>query len=179
MIGKISDIQWIFAKIKSKLKHSKEPLSVYLRKQGMTIGNNTITSSQLKTSEPYLITIGDNVTISHDVDLITHDNSVCKLFGIDHDLYGKITIGDNCFIGAHSIILYGVSIADNVIVGTGSVVTKSIRESNVVVAGNPARVICTWKEFELKTSEKVVHAGHLPFKEKKEAIQNSGRIIEK
>ena len=179
MIGKISDIQWTFARIKSKLKHNKEPLSEYLRKQGMTVGNNTITSSQLKTSEPYLITIGDNVTISHDVDFVTHDNSVCKLFGIDHDLYGEITIGNNCFIGAHCVILYGVSIADNVIVGTGSVVTKSIKESNVVVAGNPARVISTWKDFEEKTSGKVVHAGHLPFQEKKEAIQKSGRIIKK
>lgn len=175
----MSDIGWLFAKIRAKLGGGKEELSKYLRKQGMTIGKNTKTASQLKTSEPYLITIGDNVTISHDVDFITHDNSVCKLFGKDHDLYGEIVIGNNCFIGAHSIILYGVSIADNVIVGAGSVVTKSINESNVVVAGNPARIISTWKEYEIKTSENVVHAGHLSFSKKREVIVASGRIIKK
>ena len=40
----------------------------------------------------------------------------------------------------------GVSIGDNVLVAAGSVVTKSI-PSNVVVAGNPARYICTTKEY--------------------------------
>lgn len=179
MIGLVADIQWTCARIKAKIKHSKEPLCEYLRKQGMEVGANTITSSQLKTSEPYLVKIGNNVTISHDVDLVTHDNSVCKIFGKDHDLYGEITIGDNCFIGAHCTILYGVSVADNVIIGTGSVVTKTISESNVVVAGNPAKVIGKWEEFENKSSDKVVHAGHLSFQKKKEAIQSSGRIIKR
>ncbi len=49
-------------------------------------------------------------------------------------------IGDNVFIGDSAIFRGGVSIGDNCIVGAGSVVTKSF-ESNLVVAGNPARVL--------------------------------------
>ena len=52
----------------------------------------------------------------------------------------QIIIGDNCFIGAHSIILKGVSIGNNVIIGAGSVISKSIPD-NQIWAGNPAKLI--------------------------------------
>ena len=54
--------------------------------------------------------------------------------------YGKIIIGNNCFIGARSTILPGVTIGDNTIIGAGSVVTKDI-PSNVVAVGNPCKII--------------------------------------
>lgn len=176
----MSDVGWIIAKVCSKFPgRGKETLNKYLRKQGMTVGKGTKTASQLKTSEPYLITIGDNVTISHGVDFITHDNSVCKIFGVYNDLYGRIKIGNNCFIGAHSIILYGVTLADNVIVGAGSVVTKSVNESNVIVAGNPACIVGRWNEFGEKIGENVIYTGSLSKDEKKKKILESGFLIEK
>lgn len=51
-----------------------------------------------------------------------------------------IVIGDNVFIGAHCIILKGVTIGQNSIIGAGSVVTKSI-PANQIWAGNPAKFI--------------------------------------
>ena len=54
--------------------------------------------------------------------------------------YGKIKIGNNVFIGAHTIIAKSVTIGDNVIIGAGSVVTKDIPEG-VVAVGNPCRVL--------------------------------------
>lgn len=36
---------------------------------------------------------------------------------------GKVTIGDNCFIGMNTVILKGTSIGKNTIIGAGSVVT--------------------------------------------------------
>lgn len=51
-----------------------------------------------------------------------------------------IEIKDNVFIGAHCIILKGVTIGKGSVVGAGSVVTKSIPEGEVW-AGNPARFI--------------------------------------
>jgi UDP-3-O-[3-hydroxymyristoyl] glucosamine N-acyltransferase len=49
-----------------------------------------------------------------------------------------VTISDNVFIGAGSIILKGVSIGKNSVIGAGTVVTKDVPE-NVIVAGNPAK----------------------------------------
>lgn len=100
--------------------------------------------------EPCLVEIGDDVTIAYGTALLTHDNSVIKC-GIDAtDYYGKIKIGNACFIGVRSIILPGVTLGDHTIVGSGSVVTKSFPEGNVVIAGNPAKVICTIEEFKNK-----------------------------
>lgn len=98
--------------------------------------------------EPYLVTIGNDVTLASGTALITHDNSIIKFdIGVT-DYFGKIKIGDSCFIGANSIVLPGVTLGDRVIVGAGSVVTKSFKDGNVVIAGNPARVICTLEQFK-------------------------------
>ena len=51
-----------------------------------------------------------------------------------------VTIGDDCFIGAGTIILKGVTIGDRAIIGAGSVVTKSI-PADCIAGGNPCKVI--------------------------------------
>jgi acetyltransferase-like isoleucine patch superfamily enzyme len=51
-----------------------------------------------------------------------------------------ITIGRNVWLGAHVIVLPGVTIGDNAVVGAGSVVTASIPEAEIW-AGVPARRI--------------------------------------
>ena len=100
--------------------------------------------------EPFLVTIGNDVTAAAGATLLTHDNSVIKCNLNATDYFGRITIGNSCFIGMNSILLPGVELGERTIVGAGSVVTKSFPEGNVVVAGNPARVICTVEEFRAK-----------------------------
>ena len=51
-----------------------------------------------------------------------------------------VHIGKNCWIGAGSLILPGVTIGDNTVIGAGSVVTKNI-PADVVAVGNPCRVL--------------------------------------
>lgn len=51
-----------------------------------------------------------------------------------------VHIGKNCWIGAGSVILPGITIGDNTVIGAGSIVTKDIPE-NVVAVGNPCRVL--------------------------------------
>lgn len=100
--------------------------------------------------EPYLVEFGDNVTFAAGSDLICHDNSVIKC-GIEAtDYFGRIKIGNDCFIGIRSIILPGVTLGDQTIVGAGSVVTKSFPEGHVVIAGNPAKVLCSFEDFKNK-----------------------------
>lgn len=72
-------------------------------------------------------------------------------------MFGKIVVGNNCFIGERATLLYGVELADNIIVAAGSVVTKSFSESNIIIGGNPAKKISTWEQFrkKVKTMRKI------------------------
>ncbi len=121
----------------------------YRLKNGMKIGNNVniYSWSTIDAGKPWLITIGDNVTISTNVTILTHDAST-NIVGCGTKL-GKVTIGNNVFIGSGSIILCNVKIGDNVIVGAGSVVSHDLKESGVYV-GTPAKYICSIEEYRNK-----------------------------
>ena len=56
----------------------------------------------------------------------------------------SIVIEDDVWVGAHSIILKGVTIGARSIIGAGSVVTKSI-PADCVAAGNPCKVLKSLK----------------------------------
>ena len=60
-----------------------------------------------------------------------------------------VTIGDNCWIGANSVICPGVTIGENSVIGAGSVVTRDI-PANSVAAGNPCKVIREINEQDMK-----------------------------
>lgn len=57
-----------------------------------------------------------------------------------HGLSRPVTIGRDVFIGAHAIILKGVTIGDRSVVGAGSVVSRDI-PADEIWAGNPARLV--------------------------------------
>ena len=101
-------------------------------------------------SEPYLIEIGDHVTVSSNVTFITHDGATWVFRHLPTyrglQRFGRIVIGDNCFIGANAVIMPGVSVGTNSVVGAGAVVTRSVL-ANSVVAGVPARRICSYEEY--------------------------------
>lgn len=108
-----------------------------------------------------MIEIGNQTIISTNVTFVTHDNSAKMIFGSRGDLYGKIIIGNNCFIGENSTILYGVNLADNIIVAAGAVVTKSFNESNVIIGGNPARIISNWEKYKEKYECKAIRRSEM------------------
>lgn len=129
----------------------------YAKLLGVKLGENVRLIGNLNLgTEPYLISIGNHVTVSNDVSFITHDGAtwVFKENKEYKDVvkYGKIKIGNNCFIGTKSILLPGIEIGDNSVVAAGSVVTKKF-PSGVVIGGNPAKIIKTTKEFTQKCVE--------------------------
>lgn len=163
----------------------------YYRHLGMSVGQNTHIFSRLISSEPFLISIGSNVTISIGVTLLTHDASIGPIVGrnVFSDIVGPINIGDNCFIGANSIILPGVSIPDGSIVAAGSVVTKTIispstntqpNNKGIIIGGNPARYICDTEVFVDKRKSNFLKLHGLPIAERKQVIlQNEDKWIRK
>ena len=113
---------------------------------GMKVGENFHRQHGviLDPSHCWLIEIGDNVTIAPRVHILCHDAST-KMF-LNYTKIGRVTIGNNVFIGAESVVLPGVTIGSNVIVGANSTVTHDVPDGSVV-AGTPAKVICTLEEY--------------------------------
>jgi acetyltransferase-like isoleucine patch superfamily enzyme len=123
---------------------------VYARYLGVKIGTNArITGNVTFGSEPYLIEIGDNVTITQEVKFNTHDGGVGVLRQKHPGLnvFGRIRIGNNVFIGAAAQIMLGVTVGNNVVIGAGSIVTKDVPD-NVVVAGVPAKIIKSIDDYK-------------------------------
>jgi acetyltransferase-like isoleucine patch superfamily enzyme len=129
-------------------------------------GSNLMVYGLFKVDNPHKVQIGDNLKINRDVCLLARGNIIIgnnvtlslssKIITTGYDTtewakYGSVSkkhickdvfINDNCWIGAGSIILPGVSIqGKGVIVAAGAVVTKNISEDYVLVAGNPAKIV--------------------------------------
>ena len=116
---------------------------------GMKVGKNLkrLNGVILDPSHCWLIEIGDNVTMAPRVHILCHDAST-KTF-LNYTKIGRVSIGDNVYIGAESIVLPGVTIGSNVVIGAGSVVTHDV-PGGMLVAGNPARTICSLEDYVQK-----------------------------
>lgn len=119
----------------------------YARHIGVKIGNNCLIETRNWSSEPYLITIGNNVQVTMNVYFHTHGGAhVARQKYPKFDVFGKIVIEDWAYIGANSSIMPGVTIGEGALVAAGSIVTKSVAPYTVV-GGNPAKFICTTDEY--------------------------------
>ncbi len=149
---------------------------MHMRRSGITVGERCRIFTPITSTEPWLITIGDQVTISGNVSLITHDNGIIKVIDGKTDVLGPITIADRCFIGMNTTILPGVTLGENCIVGAGSVVTRSF-PPHTVLAGNPARAICTTAEYAAKYREKAIDLSVIPQAEREAYIKSHPELL--
>jgi maltose O-acetyltransferase len=122
------------------------PEAEWLKKHGLTLGRNVYIGrgTSFDTGFLWLISVGDDTTISAGVEVLAHDAST--RFHTGYTVIRRVTIGSRVYIGAGSIILPGVTVGDDAIVGAGSVVRSDV-EPGTVVAGNPARTITTTEDY--------------------------------
>lgn len=119
----------------------------------MSAGNKFFVMHNVDIDYTGNITIGDNVTLTEGVKILTHAHDPYKFMDDDKLLpfsnrayKTSLVIEDNVEILSHAIILPTVSrIGRNSIISAGAVVSKNVPE-NSVVAGNPAKVIATLSE---------------------------------
>lgn len=147
----------IFRKIYNHILSSKKSISKedQWRERGVRIGKNfDAPDSVIDYCFGFLVTIGDNVTLSGTT-VLAHDGSTKKILG--YSKVGNVVIGNNVFVGYGSIILPNVRIGNNVIVGAGTIVSKDIPDNVVVVQGKEStyRILCSYDEYVEKNKQKI------------------------
>lgn len=113
-------------------------------------------------TEPWLITLGENVHITNNVNFITHDGGTLLFRNRvpDLEITKPIKVGNNVYFGNNVIVLPGVTIGNNVVIGAGAVVSRSIPDNSVAV-GVPAKVIKSADEYLEKLQKESLHLGSL------------------
>ncbi|PSW66418.1 galactoside O-acetyltransferase [Photobacterium leiognathi subsp. mandapamensis] len=105
------------------------------------IGNNVYANFNLTLVDDTHIYIGDSVMIGPNVTIATAGHPIDPDLRRDVAQFNiPVTIGNNVWLGAHVVVLPGVTIGENTVIGAGSIVTKDI-PANVVAVGNPCRVL--------------------------------------
>jgi acetyltransferase-like isoleucine patch superfamily enzyme len=107
----------------------------------VTVGANTWVGPHTILDGSGNLKVGDNCSISANVQIYTHDSVNWAISGgVEPYSYSKTIIGNNCYIGPNSIIAKGVVLGDGCIVGANSFVNKSF-EANSKIGGNPAKLL--------------------------------------
>ncbi len=120
------------------------------------LGDNFFANYNFIVLDGNYVKIGDNVWIAPNVGIYAAGHPLDmeeRIGGLEYAF--PVTIGDNVWIGGHTVIIGGVTIGKNSVIGAGSVVTRDIPEG-VVAYGNPCRVI---RKITPEDREKYIHVG--------------------
>lgn len=143
-------------------RRSSESFIKYLRSKGIHIGDGCVFVSPftayIDKMRPSLITIGNDVHMNKNFTIMAHDFSHSVFIPLYSEFLsssGAVRIGNNVWFGTNVTILKGVTIGDNCIIGAGSIVTKSI-PANSVAVGIPAKVVCSVEDYYKKRKKQYV-----------------------
>lgn len=107
----------------------------------ISVGKNFFANFNMVVLDEARVVFGDNVfigpncgfyTAGHPIDSIERNKGL--------EFARPIIVGNNVWIGTNVTVVPGVTIGDNCVIGAGSVVTKDIPD-NTVAVGNPCKVI--------------------------------------
>ena len=152
-------IKGIINRIRAKYaRSSSERYCLFLRSKGVFVGTNTHIDADtclIDLTRPSLVSIGNNCYLNRNFTLLTHDYVsfvFVNMGGAFINSSGKVTIGNNVSFGHNVTVLKGVTIGDNTFIGAGSIVTKDI-PANSVAVGTPCKVIMSIKDYYKKRLE--------------------------
>lgn len=156
------------------------PSKLYARMLGVKIGRNTMINTKNWSTEPYLVTIGNNCQITSDVWFHTHGGGHVVRHDIpDFDCFGEIIVEDDAYIGTGAQIMPGCRIGRGSLVAAGAIVTKSV-PAYCVVAGAPAKVLCSVEDYMKRMESYNMHTNGMSWSQKKSTIlKNKDRLIVK
>lgn len=134
-----------------------------------SIGNNFFGNYNLTIQDDAKVTIGNNVNFGPNVTIVTpihpmlpnERNQMLDEQGVPSRFcYAKpVTIGNNIWFGANVVVCSGVTIGDNCVIGAGSVVTRDI-PANSFAAGVPCRVIREITQADSMVNKPEILAGN-------------------
>lgn len=160
MFGFVKDFYW---------SHIASPYWQALH-LGVKIGKNCLIATRHWSTEPYLITIGNNVQVTENVFFHTHGGAhVARYLYPQFDVFGKIVIEDGVYIGSGVHIMPGVTIGAGSLIAAGSIVTKSI-PTKEVWGGVPAKRLCTIDEYIKRNMIYNLNSKHLTYNAKRELL---------
>lgn len=136
---------WLYKHSKNKYGWKDNLARYYFEKyMGIPVGKYTYGYRFLKDREMYSIGSFCSIGIEQRIVSNGHNINYVSSYGVyvDNNMDympnsdRSIIIGNDVWIGAHSIIRSGVTIGDGAVIGAGSVITKNIAPYTVVVGGN-------------------------------------------
>lgn len=152
-----------------------------IRKIGVNVGENLHVYGSVQVgTEPWLITLGNNVYLTDGVRFICHDGGTLLFRDKipDLEISKPIVLGNNVYVGNNVIFLPGSKVGDNVVIGAGAIVSGCIPDNSVAV-GVPAKVIKSIDAYYDKIQRESLHLGHLKGKEKDDALKKYYRYEKK
>lgn len=113
-------------------------MNCFIVGNSIEIGNNTVINRGTYLDGRVPLKIGSNVNISNYSYFQTnsHDPQTADFHGV----WEPVVVEDNVWVGAHAIVLTGVTLGEGCVIGAGAVVTKNIPAYTIAV-GCPAKVI--------------------------------------
>ena len=120
---------------------TRNNISLRIYNKGLlSIGNNCFMNDSCSINCQKKVVIGDNVIFGQNVMIFDHDHDYKN--DINNFVRKDVTIGNNVWIGANSIILKGVHIGNNVVIAAGTIVRENVSDNMLVYQ---ERIITTKK----------------------------------